>query len=90
MMMFENELPAWLQYVMIALQFLALGVFLYFIWPHLKAEKWKKKFIDNKQAFSIIVVLLMVFVFLYGLGAFFDYFFPVERLDIAPVHTNIP
>lgn len=89
-MMIENDLPVWLQYVMIALQFLALGVFLYIIWPHLKAEAWKKKFINNKQAFSIIIVLLMVFVFLYGLGAFFDLFFPVERLDVAPATTNTP
>jgi len=89
-MMTENELPAWLQYVLIALQFVAVAIFVYIIWPHLKAESWKKKFIDNKQAFSIIVVLLMVFAFLYGLGAFFDAFFPVERLDVAPTEQNTP
>ncbi len=89
-MMTEQELPAWLQYLFIALQLFALVVFLYIIWPHLKGEQWKKKFIDNKQAFSIIVVLLMVFGFLYGLGAFFDAFFPVERLDVAPTNSNTP
>jgi|GEM_PF-1603794 len=89
-MMNEQELPHWLQYLLIALQLLAVGVFIYIIWPYLKAEPWKKKFVDNKQAFSIIIVLIMVFLFLFGIGSFFDFFFPVERLDVAPTKTPMP
>jgi len=87
-MMSETELPHWLQYVLIAVQLLGVAVFIYLIWPHVKAESWKEKFIDNKQAFSIIIVLLMIFGFLYGMGAFFDTFFPVERLDVAPAEST--
>lgn len=87
-MMNEQELPTNIQYLLIALQLVALAVFLYFIWPYVKAEPWKKKFIENKQAFSIIIVMLMIFGFLYGLGAFFDAFFPVERLDVAPAAST--
>jgi len=78
--MVEQALPESLQYLLIALQFVALGVFIYFIWPYVKNEEWKKKFIDNKTARSIIIVFILIFIFVYGLGAFFDAFFPVEEL----------
>lgn len=80
-MMLENELPNWLQYLLVALQLVGLGIFLYFIWPHFKAESWRKKFIDNKQAFSIIIVFIMIFAFIYGVSTFFELLFPIERLD---------
>ena len=83
-MMNEQDLPHWLQYLLIVLQLLGIVVFIYIIWPYVKAEPWKKKFVDNKQAFSIIIVLAMIFVFLYGMGAIFDIFFPIERLDAPP------
>ena len=86
-MMLENELPNWLQYLLIALQLIGLAVFLYFIWPHFKAESWKEKFIDNKQAFSIIIVLILIFSFIYGIGLFFELLFPLERLDL-PTDTS--
>ena len=87
-MMNETEVPNWLQYAIIALQVLGVIVFLYLVWPHIKAESWKEKFYDNKQALSIIVVLLMIFGFLYGMSAFFDAFFPVERLDMPSIQST--
>lgn len=65
----------------IVLQILALVLFIFLIWPHLKNEAWKEKFIQNKQAFSLLIVFILILAFVYGIGAFFDAFFPVERLD---------
>ncbi|MGC9385322.1 MAG: hypothetical protein ACP5D0_00105 [Hydrogenovibrio sp.] len=67
----------------IILQLLALIVFILLIWPYVKQEKWKEKFIDNKQARSILIVFVLILVFSVGLSFFFDTFFPVERLDQA-------
>lgn len=78
--MTETELPSSIQYLLITLQLIALGVFIYFVWPLIKSEDWKAKFIDNKTARSIIIVFILIFVFVWGLGAFFDAFFPVEEL----------
>jgi len=78
--MTETEIPTSIQYFLIALQLIALGVFIYFVWPLIKSEDWKAKFIDNKTARSIIIVFILIFVFVWGLGAFFDAFFPVEEL----------
>ncbi|MEA1988914.1 MAG: hypothetical protein U9N57_06880 [Pseudomonadota bacterium] len=78
--MTETELPTSIQYLLIALQLIALAVFIYFVWPLVKSEDWKAKFIDNKTARSIIIVFILIFVFVWGLGAFFDAFFPVEEL----------
>jgi len=78
--MTENELPTSIQYLLIALQLIALAVFIYFVWPLIKSEDWKAKFIDNKTARSIIIVFILIFIFVWGLGAFFDAFFPVEEL----------
>jgi len=78
--MTESELPVSLQYLLIALQIIALGVFLYLVWPLIKSERWKAKFIENKTARSIIIVFILIFVFIWGLGAFFDYFFPIKEL----------
>ncbi|MDG6773011.1 hypothetical protein QCB45_01605 [Thiomicrorhabdus sp. ZW0627] len=80
-MMTETELPTTVQSILIGLQLIALGVFLYFIWPLVKSERWKEKFVENKQALSIIIVFVFILIFVFGLGAFFDAFFPVERLD---------
>lgn len=76
--MTETELPDNIQYMLILLQVIAAIVFLYIIWPNVKKERWKEKFIENKTARSLLIVLTLIFCFLYGLGAFFDYFFPVE------------
>lgn len=80
--MTETQLPHSIQYLLLALQILALGIFLYFIWPQLKSEKWREKFIENKQAFSILIVFTLILVFVFGMGQFFDLFFPIERLDL--------
>lgn len=65
----------------ILLQVFALALFVFLIWPHLKSESWKEKFIQNKQAFSLLIVFVLILGFVYGISAFFDGFFPVERLD---------
>ncbi|NPA71607.1 MAG: hypothetical protein GXO35_02135 [Gammaproteobacteria bacterium] len=80
-MMIETDLPPYIQYLLIAIQLAAVGVFIMLIWPHLKQEKWREKFIENRTARSIIIVFVLIFLFLYGMSAFFDAFFPVERLD---------
>lgn len=78
--MTETELPLSIQYFLIALQLVALGVFIYFVWPLVKKEDWKAKFIDNKTARSILIVFMLILIFVWGLGVFFDTFFPVEVL----------
>ncbi len=77
----EEELPLMIQIALIAIQIIAVFVFFYLIWPYLKKERWKEKFIDNKTARSIIIVLVMIWLFSWGLGLFFDTFFPVEVLQ---------
>lgn len=74
------ELPIWLEYLLIGLQIGAVVLFIWLIWPLVKGEQWRKKFIENKQAFSILIVFILVFVFVYGLGFVFDALFPVETL----------
>jgi len=75
-----EELPAHIQALIIAAQLLAFVVFLYFVIPLVKKEKWKEKFIENKTARSTLIVFALIMLFAWGLGAFFDAFFPVEEL----------
>lgn len=79
--MTETELPASIQYLLIGLQLFALTIFLYFVWPLIKQENWKEKFIDNKTARSILIVFILVFLFVYGIGYLFDTLFPVETIN---------
>lgn len=79
--MTETDMPNNIQYLLIAIQLIGAGLFIYLIWPYVRKEKWREKFIENKTARSIIIVFVLIFLFSYGLGAFFDAFFPVERLD---------
>lgn len=74
------ELPIWLEYLLIGLQIGAVVLFIWLVWPLVKGEQWRKKFIENKQAFSILIVFIIVLVFAYGLGFLFDTLFPVETL----------
>lgn len=74
------ELPIWLEYLLIGLQIGAVVLFIWLVWPLIKGEQWRKKFIENKQAFSILIVFIIVLVFAYGLGFLFDTLFPVETL----------
>lgn len=76
----ETELPSHISYMMIGLQIVAAIVFIYFVWPLIKKERWKEKFIDNKTARSILIVFVLILLFSWGLGVFFDTFFPVEEL----------
>lgn len=75
------ELPIWLEYTLIAVQIFAFGFFLWLIWPLVKGEQWKEKFIHNKQAFSILIVFILIFVFIYGLVGLFNWLLPPEILD---------
>lgn len=65
----------------IVLQIAALAFFIALIWPSIKNEKWKEKFIQNKQAFSLLIVFTLILIFTVGIGLFFDTFFPVETLE---------
>ncbi len=80
-MMIETDLPDYIQYLLIAVQLFAVGLFIYLVWPYIRQEKWREKFIENKTARSIMIVFVLIFIFLYGIGAVFDIFFPIERLD---------
>ncbi len=82
--MMETELPANIQYLLIAFQIIATIGFLFIIWPYIRKERWREKFIENKSARSILIVFVIIFAFTYGMVEFFDAFFPVERLDVAP------
>lgn len=75
------ELPVWLEYTLIALQVAAVFLFIWLIWPLVKGEQWRKKFIENKQAFSILIVFVLIFVFVYGFTLIFDAMFPIETLN---------
>jgi len=79
-MLTESELPLGIQILLIALQVIALLIFLYFVWPLVKQENWKEKFIENKTARSILIVFVLVFVFVFGLGQLFDWLFPLQTL----------
>lgn len=78
--MTETELPISIQVLLITLQLAALGFFIYLIWPHLKKEHWKAKFIENPTARSILIVFILILIFVIGLNRFFDAFFPLETL----------
>jgi len=65
----------------ILLEIVAVVGFLFFIWPHIRDEEWKEKFVHNKHAFSILIVFILIFLLIFGIIFLFDTFFPVERLD---------
>jgi len=65
----------------IILQILALVIFVALVWPYVKKEKWKEKFIDNKQARSVLIVFILILLFMVGLSLFFDMLYPIERID---------
>lgn len=66
---------------MYIVEIVVLIIFLIIIWPHVKKENWKAKFIEDKHARSILIIFLMILLFTAGFGIFFDLLFPVERLD---------
>lgn len=78
--MSEEQLPTHIQLALIAVQIIAVAVFLYFVIPHIKGENWKEKFIHNKTARSYLIVFVLILLFSWGMGLFFDTFFPVEEL----------
>lgn len=65
----------------IIIQVAILVLFIVLIWPHVKKENWKEKFIENKQAKSLLIVFILILSMSVGLVIFFDTFFPVERID---------
>lgn len=70
-----------MEWISFGLQILAFVIFIALIWPHIKKENWKEKFIDNKHARSLLIVFVLILLFVVGLSSFFDAMFPVERLD---------
>lgn len=75
------EFPAWFEYVFIALQVFTFFFFIWLIMPLVRGEKWKEKFIENKQALSVLIVFFLVFIFIYGMVAFFEWLAPIETLN---------
>lgn len=65
----------------IILQILALVIFIALVWPYVKKERWKEKFIDNKQARTVLIVFVLILLFMVGLSFFFDTLYPIERID---------
>jgi len=66
--------------LLILIQAAAAIFFIMLIWPHIKKEQWRKKFIDNPQAKSILIVFVIIFAFSWGIALFFDWLFPVETV----------
>jgi len=62
------------------LQLIVFIVFLVIIWPIIKKENWKEKFIDNPQASSILIVFILILIFVMAISVFFDTFYPLEPL----------
>lgn len=62
------------------IEILALVFFIYLIYPAIKAENWKEKFIENKHAKSILIVFILIIVFMTLMRLYLDTFFPVEVL----------
>lgn len=66
--------------LIILLQIAALIIFILLVWPHIKKENWKAKFIDDKHARSVLIVFALILVFVVGISTLFDVLFPVEEL----------
>lgn len=64
----------------ILLELLILFGFLALVWPVIKKENWKEKFIDNRHARSILIVFILILVFVMAISLFFDTFYPLEPL----------
>ena len=58
-----------------------LVLFIILIWPQVKKEHWREKFLENKHAKSLLIVFTLILFMTVGVSLFFDIFFPVERLD---------
>ncbi len=66
--------------LVIILQVAALIFFIALIYPTIKAENWKEKFIENKQAKSVLIVFVLILGLMTLMGLYLDIFFPVEVL----------
>jgi len=60
------------------IEILALVFFIALIYPTIKAENWKEKFIENKHAKSILIVFVLIIGLMTLMGLYLDTFFPVE------------
>lgn len=72
------ELPIWVNNLLFVIQIFAAIFFVWLIWPLIKGEKWKEKFIDNKQALSILIVFIIIFIFAWGLVWLFNILAPAD------------
>ena len=68
-------------WMILLLQLLGLIVFTALIWPTIKKENWKEKFIDNPHARSLLIVFALIFVFVMAISIFFDTFYPLEVIE---------
>jgi predicted permease len=74
------ETPGWVTALLIFVQIAAVVGFAWLVWPMIRDEKWKEKFIKNKQALSLIIVFVLIFLFIFGMTAVFDIFFAPQTL----------
>lgn len=75
------EFPPLVEFFLIIVQIVAVLFFAWLLWPLIKNEEWRKKFIENKVAFSLLVTFILVLLFAYGVVSFFDWLAPVELVD---------
>lgn len=68
-------------WMILLLQLLVLIVFIALIWPTIKKENWKEKFIDNRHARSLLIVFALILVFVMTISIFFDTFYPLEVIE---------
>lgn len=74
------ETPGWVTALLIFVQIAAVVGFAWLVWPMIRDEKWKEKFIKNKQALSLIIVFVLIFLFIFGMTAAFDILFAPQTL----------
>ncbi len=64
----------------IALQVGGLIIFILLIWPHVRDEEWKKKFIKNKLARSLLIIFILIMLMSIGAGLYLEAMLPVDEV----------
>ncbi len=54
--------------------------FIFLIWPLVKAEKWKQKFIENKHAKSLLIVFILIAILSVTSALYIDLMWSVDTL----------
>ncbi|HID00183.1 MAG TPA: hypothetical protein EYP05_02425 [Piscirickettsiaceae bacterium] len=76
--MLNEELPRWLDW---GITLIAVASFFFFLWfmkPMIMHKEWKEKFYDNKVAWTLIILSIIVFLLMFAMGAWVDTYFGVE------------